>query len=47
MKSFFKSKETGIGKFGGDGENALARILGAIDMNAPQLSDSSCESIVF
>lgn len=47
MKSFFKSKETRIGKFGGDGENALTRILGTIDMSAPQLSDSFCESIVF
>lgn len=47
MKSFYKSNITGIGKFGGDGENALARILGTIDMSAPQLMDSSCENIVF
>lgn len=47
MKSFYKSKETGIGKFGGEAENALVRIFGDIDMNAPCLSDSSCESIVF
>lgn len=32
FKGFYKSK-AGVGKFGGDGENALERILGRFDLN--------------
>ena len=32
FKGFYKSKN-GVGKFGGDGENALERILGRFDLN--------------
>ncbi len=47
FKGFYKSKNTGVGKFGGDGENALVRILGEITMEPIILSNNDCESYVF
>lgn len=47
FKGFYKSKETKIGKFGGDGENALERIKGKITLKKPILSDVECEYFVF
>jgi len=47
FKGFYKSKETGIGKFGGDGENALIRIKGEISLEPIILSKYECESEVF
>ena len=36
-----------MGKFGGSGENALARIMGKISLRLPVLSNFACESAVF
>ena len=47
FKGFYKSKTTGIGKFGGDGENALSRIKGEISIEPIILSNYDCESQVF
>ena len=47
FKGFYKSKATGIGKFGGDGENALSRIKGEITIEPIILSNYECESQVF
>lgn len=47
FKGFYKSKKTGIGKFGGDGENALSRIKGEITMEPIILSNYECETQVF
>ena len=47
FKGFYKDSKTGLGKFGGNGENALQRILGKITLQKPVLSDFSCESHVF
>ncbi|MBR5536509.1 MAG: DNA adenine methylase [Clostridia bacterium] len=47
FKGFYKDSATGLGKFGGNGENALTRILGSIELHRPVLSDFSCESHVF
>ena len=47
FKGFYKDSTTGIGKFGGNGENALQRILGRIELHRPVLSDFSCESHIF
>jgi adenine-specific DNA-methyltransferase len=47
FKGFYKSKDTGIGKFGGDGENALSRIKGEINLEPIILSNYECESEVF
>lgn len=46
FKGFYKDSATGIGKFGGNGENALPRILGPITLQRPVLSDFSCRSYV-
>lgn len=43
FKGFFKSKETNIGKFGGDGESALNRILGNIELHKPIFSNYKSE----
>lgn len=47
FKGFYKSSKTSIGKFGGDGENALIRILGEISMEPIVLSNYECDYQVF
>ena len=47
FKGFYKDSQTGLGKFGGNGENALQRILGKIELQRPVLSDFDCESHIF
>ncbi len=47
FKGFYKDTATGLGKFGGNGANALARILGPVTLQKPVLSDFSCRSHVF
>lgn len=39
FKGFYKSKDSNIGKFGGDGENALERICGEIKLSKPVFSN--------
>jgi len=46
FKGFYKDK-AGVGKFGGSGENALARIMGEISLRLPVLSNFACKSAVF
>lgn len=43
FKGFYKSKDNGIGKFGGDGENALLRIMGEIELEETVLSEYECK----
>ena len=38
FKGFYKNSETGIGQFGGNGRNALSRILADIRLNMPVFS---------
>ncbi|MFY0746242.1 DNA adenine methylase [Campylobacter sp. LH-2024] len=45
FKGFYKDKN-GIGKFGGEGENALKRIKGKIDLKLPIFSNFECPFIV-
>lgn len=47
FKGFYKDSKTGLGKFGGNGENALQRICGPIELHRPVLSDFDCESHIF
>ena len=47
FKGFYKSKTANVGKFGGEGENALERILGPIELKRPVLSDNSCQVTLF
>ncbi len=39
FKGFYKSKTSNVGKFGGEGENALERILGKIELKEPIFSN--------
>jgi len=43
FKGFYKNRATGIGQFGGSGSDALVRIKGQINMEAPVLSNFECE----
>ena len=45
FKGFYKNRR-GIGEFGGEGKNALARICGEILLQKPVLSNFDCDSIV-
>ncbi len=47
FKGFYKDSATGVGKFGGNGENALPRILGRVELRRPVLSAFSCQSRIF
>lgn len=46
FKGFYKSKKDGVGKYGGDGENALKRIKGVIELKKPIFSNFECETIL-
>lgn len=43
FKGFYKNTKTGIGQYGGDGKNALKRILGNIEIKLPIFSNFSCK----
>jgi adenine-specific DNA-methyltransferase len=43
FKGFYKDRNTGIGRFGGAGQDALARIKGKIQLQVPVLSEFSAE----
>lgn len=47
FKGFYKNSETKIGQFGGNGKNALKRILADITLELPILSNYECEVNVF
>ena len=47
FKGFYKSKTSNVGKFGGDGENALERILGKIELKKPVFSNFDCQVKLF
>lgn len=43
FKGFYKDRQTGIGRFGGSGADALSRIRGQITLEVPVLSRFECE----
>jgi adenine-specific DNA-methyltransferase len=43
FKGFYKDSNTGVGKFGGNNEDALLRILGDISIPFPVFSNFECE----
>lgn len=43
FKGFYKNNLTGIGQYGGNGKNALKRIMGDIELQLPILSESDCK----
>lgn len=47
FKGFYKGKKSPLGKFGGEAENALQRILGEISMESIILSNFDCQSKSF
>ena len=47
FKGFYKDKETGIGKYGGSGENALNRIKSTISIDTPILSNFEVDYEVY
>ncbi|WP_419919127.1 DNA adenine methylase [Candidatus Poriferisocius sp.] len=47
FKGFYKDKDTGIGKFGGSGSDALSRIKGKIKLEVPVLSKFQTEFEVY
>lgn len=47
FKGFYKSKKTNVGKFGGEGENALERILGKIEISHPIFSNYTSQVTLF
>jgi adenine-specific DNA-methyltransferase len=47
FKGFYKNSVTKIGQFGGDGKNALKRILADITLELPVLSNFECDVRVF
>lgn len=47
FKGFYKNSKTGTGQFGGNGKNALTRILGKIQIPMPVLSNFSCQHQIF
>lgn len=47
FKGFYKNSKTGMGQFGGNGKNALSRIMGKISLPFPVFSEFECESRVF
>lgn len=44
FKGFYKDSKTGIGKFGGNGENSLSRIKGKVVLPKPIFSEYSCKT---
>lgn len=47
FKGFYKDRTTGVGRFGGAGEDALTRIKGKIQLRVPTLSNFSADINVF
>lgn len=47
FKGFYKSKQANVGKFGGEGANALLRIMGPIEIKKPIFSDHDCTVTLF
>lgn len=47
FKGFYKSKTSDVGKFGGEGENALERIKGKIEIKKPIFSNFNSDVKIF
>lgn len=47
FKGFYKNSQTGTGQFGGNGKNALSRILGKIELPFPLQSIHNCPFSVY
>ena len=47
FKGFYKNSKTGTGQFGGNGKNALSRIMGKVELQFPVFSNFNCNYRVF
>lgn len=47
FKGFYKNSQTGIGQYGGDGKNALQRILADIELKMPVFSRFNCDVHIY
>ena len=47
FKGFYKNSQTGVGQYGGDGKNALQRILSDVQLKMPVLSNFECETFLY
>lgn len=47
FKGFYKNSKTGTGQFGGNGKNALSRIMGKIELPFPVFLNTGCKSRVY
>ncbi len=47
FKGFYKNSTTGKGQFGGNGKNALSRIMGNIELKFPVFSNFTCPVNIF
>lgn len=47
FKGFYKNSKTGAGQFGGNGKNALSRIMGKVQLQFPVFSNFNCNYRVF
>ena len=47
FKGFYKNSQTNIGQFGGNGKNALKRILSDIEVKKPVLSNFDCDVKIY
>lgn len=47
FKGFYKNSKTGTGQFGGNGKNALSRIMGNIELKFPLFSEQECPIRIF
>lgn len=46
FKGFYKSRETGVGSFGGTNGDALVRIKGNIELKLPVFSNFNCRTLI-
>ncbi|MBO4854154.1 MAG: DNA adenine methylase [Oscillospiraceae bacterium] len=46
FKGFYKNSKTGIGQYGGDGQNALQRIRSDMHLKLPVFSNFQCKTVV-
>ena len=47
FKGFYKNSKTGIGQYGGDGKNALQRIMADMELKLPVFSNFSCDVTIY
>lgn len=47
FKGFYKNSKTGVGQYGGDGQNALQRILAPIELQLPVFSNFDCDVKIY